>query len=232
MSIKSFNELAAKSDTPLSLEKAIEIFDHLADMEDIAFGYAVDGCYARAHLMGRKMQEMGLTPKKAWAFEGDDKLTVGIDGQKLRWWFHVAPALSVQMPDGTVQDMVIDPSLFDGPVSLKEWGDIMKADPEKLQIAAFDAPPAGYTGAYCPHGAISDNSDEKAKKTMETYLNRQRTPPRKVFASESRQQVSQMQNTQSQAQGKTWVSIAAPETPTDTSPEKKARDTGWGFDQN
>jgi hypothetical protein len=230
--IKSFNDLAAKSDPlPLSLEQAIAVFDQLADMEDIAFGYADDGCHARAHLMCRKMQEMGLTPQKAWAFEGTDRLTVGINGRKLRWYFHVAPTLSVQMPDGMVRDMVIDPSLFDGPVSLKEWGDIMKAHPEKLQIVPFGAPPNGYEGDYAPGGGhisiqTSSDTDEKAAKTMKTYLGFQKSEPRKVFASQSRQQVFQAQSVQ--AQGKTWVSIAVP--PADTAPEKKTIAPGWGFD--
>jgi hypothetical protein len=231
--IKSFNELAAKSDPPLPLERVIEIFDQLADMEDIAFGYADDGCHARAHLMCRKMQGMGLTPQKAWAFEKDnDRLTVGINGRKLRWWFHVAPALPVQMPDGTVQDMVIDPSLFDGPVSLKEWGDIMKAHPEKLQIVPFGVAPDGYGGDYIPgrmHVATtSSDTDEDATKITKTYLGFQKSEPRKVFASQSRQQIVQTQSIQTQ--GKTWVSIAVP--PVDTAPEKKTAAPGWGFELN
>ena len=223
---EKFNAPTADSPPPVPLARAMEIFDQVADTEEIAFGYADDGCYARAHLMCRQLQQMGLTPKKAWAFEGKPNyLSVEIAGRKHRWWFHMAPTLTVQMQDGAVEDMVFDPGLFDGPVSLKEWGEIMKAPPEKIQITAFDAPPAGYKGAYAPNDEISSDSDEKAKKTMTEYLKFQSTEPRKVFVSQSRQQISQTQNIQSRIQGKTWVTVSADSMK--ATPVKKNPESGW-----
>ena len=88
--------------SPISLNRAVEIFDQLADMEDIAFGYT-EGCYARAHIMCRRLMEMGLTPQKAWAFEGKKRLLVDLPDIGEGWWSHVAPTLLVRTPDGSAK---------------------------------------------------------------------------------------------------------------------------------
>lgn len=197
---KSFNTHAA-GNKPIPLKKALKIFDRLADNEDIAFGYPYNGCYARAHVMCNALKWMGLLPGKAWAFEGKKKLSVELGGKKYEWWSHVAPALAVRLPDKTVQDMVFDPGLFDGPVTLKEWGDIMKAPPEKLQIAPFGVAPKGYSGDYNTHLSSSSYlADRDASQKMRTYRAWQNTPPRPVFPSKLRQQMPGKQ-------GKTWATI-------------------------
>jgi hypothetical protein len=206
--IKSpFNEKSSV----LSLDKAVEIFDLLADRTDIAFGYSRDGCYARAHIMCRTLIDMGLAPKKAWAFEGQKSLCVEKpDKTNQMWCFHVAPVLSVEMPDGKIQNMVLDPSLFDGPVSLKEWGDIMHASPDKLQVAPFGVVPEGRYGDYTPHSMTSSETDKEAAEKMKEYLQWQGSAPRIVFSSQSRQQACQMPGIQLRTQGMTWVSAQNP----------------------
>jgi glutaminase-like protein len=72
-----FNDLAAtNTETAVPFDKAMTIFDEVADRTDIAFGYAADGCYARAQLACLIMNARGLTPKKAWAFESGNSLSV------------------------------------------------------------------------------------------------------------------------------------------------------------
>jgi len=212
---------------PLTLEEAIEVFDQLADMDDIAFGYSSDGCYARAHIMCRRMIEAGLNPGKAWAFEGAEHLTVNKpDGSKARWWFHVASALNVKMLDGNVQRLVFDPGLFDGPVTLEEWGETINAEPDKLQMVDFGVAPQGFPGDYGPYQKTDKDTDKVAALRMKEYLDYQDKGTRIVFASQNRQQIINQSISQQQTpddsphitevfqqsqkvpglQGRTWIS--------------------------
>lgn len=206
----SFNTVAGPV---VSFERALELFDELADMGDIAFGYTGDGCYARAHIMCVRLMDMGLQPQKAWAFENEkgQPLTVIMADKKTEWWFHVAPTLAVQMPDQTIQNMVLDPSLFDGPVSLGEWGKIMQAEPDNLQVARFGVPPRGYATDYIPRPGCGEKTtsatDMAAKDCMQKYLGLQTSGIRMVFPSQIRQQAAQAQPVQQQKQGKTWVTM-------------------------
>ena len=92
------------------------------------------------------------------------------------------------MPDDSVQDMVFDPGLFDGPVSLQEWGGIIGAKASQLQIAPFGESPKGYTGDYIPYGSKEPLPQvyEQAVRTMSSYLKYQDASPRTVFQSQSR----------------------------------------------
>jgi hypothetical protein len=206
----SFNTVSPRN-TAIPLDRALEIFDALADRPDITFGVSGDGCYARAHIMCRTMQEMGLIPKKAWSFEGEQKLYVlnPDDSLMAAWWMHMAAALPVTMPDGTVEDMVFDPSLFDGPVSLKDWGDLLHAPADSLEILPFGTEPKGQEGDYIPAyrgfpATFTDlETDAKAAKTMKDYLQYQDAEPRLVFPSLSRRLISQQQPIP--LQGATWI---------------------------
>lgn len=205
----AFNVSSAPA--PLTLEKAVEIFDTLADMEDIAFGYPDEGCYARAHIMCRRLVEMGLAPQKAWAFETERTLMGSLrysppEGPLICWGFHVAPTLSVKMPDGRQQDMVMDPAIFDGPVSIEDWGKIMCAKPEKLQIVPFGTPPEGHTGDYDSVHSTGNLTDALATSRMKNYLAFQKHKQRTVHPSACREQAFQNQGREDRGQGATWIS--------------------------
>jgi RHS repeat-associated protein len=111
-------------------QKAKELFDKEKARDDIAFAYPEDGCYARAYLMAGDIKNNGVEPSKVWAFANDsnDRLhveTIHSPNGVVQWWYHVAPTVPVKGADGTVSDMVIDPSLFDKPVTITEWADKM-----------------------------------------------------------------------------------------------------------
>jgi len=167
---------------PISPEAAAALFALLAAQGDIAFGYPVDGCYARAHLMVQRMQQMGLTPGKVWSFANPDNLHANTpnhpDGY-VEWGYHVAPTIPVTQPDGSVQDMVMDPSMFDRPVTIDEWRDAQRApgasEPYIDQTAPGEAPthPSGaqYPGSgYWPSDDPAEGPDQHAAETMEDYM--------------------------------------------------------------
>lgn len=155
----------------ISQERAIEVFDLLKQMNNIAYGYTDDGCYARAHLMCRKLFDTGLMPEKAWAFETEHReLIVKFPHGEQTWWFHVAPVLNVEDGKGGHTQMVFDPSLFDGPVTLKEWGDIMQAGADQIFIVPCGKAPGYYRGDYTPYHRTGWATDAKAEKVMNEYV--------------------------------------------------------------
>ncbi|HEY5911580.1 MAG TPA: protein-glutamine glutaminase family protein [Verrucomicrobiae bacterium] len=88
----------------------------------IPFLYPDDGCFARAHEMCRLMIERGLSPRKVW-IKGSLHVSTANNPQcYVNWGWHVAPTLCVR---GrwffNIETMVIDPSLFNTPVSPATW---------------------------------------------------------------------------------------------------------------
>ncbi len=49
-------------------DQAAEIFAELTAAEDLALRFPADGCYARTHLMVRRLLDRGLAPSKVWVF--------------------------------------------------------------------------------------------------------------------------------------------------------------------
>lgn len=151
----------------------------MSDEPDIAFNYPPDGCYSRAHLMSERIIERyGIIPQKVWAQDKDKldrldpKITYG--GDAVRWWWHVAPVISVQQPNGSIVQMVIDPSITAHPVTIEEWKSVM-SDPYALfEVTNLGQPPHAPNGQSYPgtgYWLAKDppNLDDHAKRTMEQY---------------------------------------------------------------
>ena len=160
---------------PVLAISAALVFALLSDQPDIAFKFPVDGCYARAHLMVQRMQKMGLKPGKVWTFASDPSDPLWVDTPnhpdgKVEWGYHVAPTIPVENEDGTVQDMVVDPSMFDHPVTIEEWKDAQHDHPYVKQTAPGEAPiPSRGGSGYWPSTDPPEGADENAKETMEEY---------------------------------------------------------------
>jgi hypothetical protein len=111
----------------VTLAEAKRVFDWLAGMQDISFGYVDDGCYARAHLMIQRMQARGLRPAKVWSFANGEPLHVKrTNGAYVTWRYHVAPMLRVRLNNGKQAWAVMDPSMFPGPVPISKWSQAQK----------------------------------------------------------------------------------------------------------
>jgi hypothetical protein len=122
---------------PLTLEQAVRLFERMKSQEHIPFVYAREYCFARAHEMYRLITELGIEARKVWTISPnygtekawDENDRVNPDGAinvehraqgRIDWVYHVAPTVSVMTADGPVR-MVIDPSMFKGPVPESEW---------------------------------------------------------------------------------------------------------------
>ena len=94
------------------------------------------------------MQEQGFEPKIACVFARiNEPLWVEDhpDMQKLGGWtYHTAPALTILDENGMSRDLVLDPGLFDGPVSPKQWMNHMDGRADGLKVV--DAPQAAVAG--------------------------------------------------------------------------------------
>ncbi|MBX7214204.1 MAG: hypothetical protein K1X39_09360 [Thermoflexales bacterium] len=150
----------------------------MANEKDIAFNYPPDGCYARAHMMTTRIRETyGVEPSKVWAF-GD--LSVDTNGPygSVRWGYHVAPVLPVLQPDGTVVNMVIDPSIARRPISVNEWKAIMHAPTADTQITLLGQPPTNAstgkpypgTGYWPGQDPYNGDLDAYSAEVMRRYL--------------------------------------------------------------
>lgn len=104
----------------------------MADESDLAFNYPEDGCYARAHLMLKRITERyGVSVNKVWAF---GNLKVNTSYGTADWEYHVAPIVTVTNGKDS-QSMVIDPSIANGPVTKGQWWAIMSNEsPSRLSL--------------------------------------------------------------------------------------------------
>ncbi|NYT08966.1 MAG: hypothetical protein GKC09_03365 [Methanosarcinales archaeon] len=83
----------------------------------IPFQYPDDGCWGRAHEMYRLMIAAGVQPDKIWIYGSLKTPTTNNPNCIVYWGWHVAPI--VQVSGSGIQ--VIDPSLFNLPVSEATW---------------------------------------------------------------------------------------------------------------
>jgi len=168
-------------DGELTMKEAEELFEYLAEQDDIAFGYPVDGCYSRAHLMIQKMLELGVPEEilgKIWT-AGNLRVETNTDPRgEVKWSWHVAPTISVIDEDGNVVQIVIDPSIESEPVTTDEWVET-SADGGTTQVRETDTsyyvpgpPPEGESSVNLDNlvAFSDDEADTAAEKTMELYL--------------------------------------------------------------
>jgi len=112
----------------LSEAQANQLFRDLASQPQIPFDYPDDCCYSRAHEMSRIMNERGIPNRKVWNYGNTypsgaslRATTPNHPSGQVNWRYHVAPVVQVRGNDGVTRDMVMDPSLFDRPVTVDEW---------------------------------------------------------------------------------------------------------------
>jgi hypothetical protein len=155
--------------------RAAAIFAEFVAAQDLALRFPADGCYARTHVMVRRLLDQGLVPSKVWAFAASvtDLLWVETsdhpDG-RVEWSYHVAPILLVRGPDGDSREMVFDPILFDGPVPVDGWVSALHDRPTAVRTALGEPPlPARGGSGYWPGPDPLEGPDVHARETLEEY---------------------------------------------------------------
>lgn len=165
----------------ITLEKAREVFAAMAAQTDISFQYAWDGCFARSHVMIRRMQALGLEPQQAYIRENGTPLVVKTPHATITWRYHVAPVLRVNVA-GKSEWMVIDPSLFSDVVTVKEWAAKQKGT-TRLE-PRVDVVPVGRRvfadGSAIPGAGLSDSLAQKVMSYLMT-LDPRYPPPNDWF---------------------------------------------------
>jgi hypothetical protein len=182
------------SNQTVTLAQAQQAFRLMAAQRDISFRYPSDGCYARAHLMVRRLQGRGLHPYKVWTFANGNSLYVRTPNHPrgfVQWRYHVAPVLRVRLQNNQQRWYVIDPSMFKGLVTITTWKNAQKKpgsryDPyvtlTRLGVAPVDAtnkrrPGTGYWPGHDP----KEGTDVHAVKTMRLFKPFEgRLPPRSL----------------------------------------------------
>ncbi|GAA5526498.1 WXG100 family type VII secretion target [Herpetosiphon gulosus] len=167
-------------DGSVSYADATLIFDDMTNEPDIPFQFPYDGCYARAYLMGNRMVERYAFNQehisKVFIFDtalGDGLNELRIDQQfqydgfePVEWDYHVAPSIMVRDAQGNLQPMIIDPSLFDHPVTIEEWKQSMNFPNATIDIRGFSW--------YAPNWEVTPENqaqtDAITQERMQTYM--------------------------------------------------------------
>jgi hypothetical protein len=179
--------------TPAQLEQAFRV---MKAQSDIAYAFPLDGCYARAHLMVKRLKARGYTPFKVWSFaNGSESLQVRTANHprgQVEWGYHVAPALRVRYSGGNQYWFVLDPSMFSRPVRVSEWKLAQKRPQARYEpyvtMTKLGVAPKGPSGArlpgsgYWPGRDPSKNLDTYSAKVMERYKPyERRNPPKSLL---------------------------------------------------
>ena len=130
----------AKPLTPLQANK---FFAALSKDKELYLNMPHTGCFVRAEIICKKLEQMGVEPKVvhtkpqphmlssdiATKNEGEEKATL----HKVVWNFHVAAAVDVADINGRVQTLVLDPAMFNAPETIYGWANKIKHNEIPLQ---------------------------------------------------------------------------------------------------
>ncbi|KIX22659.1 hypothetical protein SY27_02215 [Flavobacterium sp. 316] len=133
----------------------------------IPFQYANDGCYARAHMMRQHMNYASKDCYKIFAY-GNLKVNTSSTGVcGIAWRYHVAPLISV---NGVWN--VIDPSLFNQPVTITTWLNKMKYNGGTVATTSYQNSSVYYYD-YVSNYTQYDNNYTDTYSTLANYRYRQ-----------------------------------------------------------
>lgn len=160
---------------PVTLQRARQLFGLCnarlccpasAPAPCIPFLYPDNGCWARAHEMCRLMIADGADPEKVWIYGGLNVSSRNKPNCLVTWGWHVAPTLQVQI-GSSIQTYVIDPSLFDEPVTEANWK-LKQGDTNAVLIAsAASVYYRNKTGTY----TTTDPGYTQTNTDLNTYRN-------------------------------------------------------------
>lgn len=132
----------------LTSSQATKFFIALSNDKELRLDMPHTGCFARADIICKKLEQMGVEPKVvhtkpqphmlssdiATKNEGEEKATL----HKVAWNFHVAAAVDVADINGKVQTLVLDPAMLNAPETIFGWASKIKHDDVSLQEQDID----------------------------------------------------------------------------------------------
>ncbi len=166
----------AQGNAPISWVECVEIFNSFAGRP--GFDYYDDGCYARAHVICRSLEDQGIAPGKIWAFSNvehvgelkfTDPIWAYIDqelGRHVAWNYHVAVCLPVLLENDQVQNVVLDPTLVTGPTTVAHWQEILHARDWNIEIVPFGSKTLTGEADYSLFTKTTQATDYIAEKTI------------------------------------------------------------------
>lgn len=105
--------------TVLSRDAAQLLFNVQRRDAELPFEFIIDGAYARAYVMGRRMDEAGVITGKAF-ITGNIVFDTEEFGPGVELSYHVAPVVVVRQGTRTAL-YVIDPGIMKGPATYEDW---------------------------------------------------------------------------------------------------------------
>ena len=151
---------------PMTEDEAAQWMRNFRDSRpDIPFDWPRDCCYTRAREMAVALSAEGRTPGKVWNYAPPNESlranTPNVQEGYVEWRYHVAPTVPVRRNDGSVTDMVLDPSLSDTPLTPDQWK-ALQGNPNS-SLTPSDAAPyyRGRDGRVIP-----DPGDAEVRDTL------------------------------------------------------------------
>jgi len=124
--VKAFNlqkgepSLTTKENLPIiPNEAALNSLFSSCSTPSISYNYAGDGCYARAHKMRQIIINAGYDCAKQFIY--GNLAAQSVSGCCASWSYHVAPLVRFRDGNGQIQLRILDPSLFNQPVTQAQW---------------------------------------------------------------------------------------------------------------
>lgn len=120
----SFHSTSNNKNIELSVfdeDYAKVVYNQIINDEKNAFNYPIDGCYARAHQMSMLMDKLNIISGKIF-IEG--KFLVETKMREVNWSYHVASLVAIKI-NNSIDLYVIDPILFNKPISIASWKDYL-----------------------------------------------------------------------------------------------------------
>jgi len=128
---------------PVSMKEAVTIFNDIDKVFPTLFNFAAWGCYLKAQMVCGYLFESGIRPKKAWCIYEDhpDKNEEAslISSSESGWRYHVSTIISVRDKNEKPIEVVIDNTMFDGPVTVASWASSMAGPTKQILVTDYDS---------------------------------------------------------------------------------------------
>lgn len=115
----------SKHSTLVSVLSEVETQKALTELvaEPFAYHYPQEGCYARAHLMAKKLEHIGIISAKIFAWGAGKALQfVHPENEKTYYWgYHVAVLVLQRSESGDITPVIFDPAFSKEPLSMEKW---------------------------------------------------------------------------------------------------------------